>query len=315
MKIKRKKIPDEIEARVMFKSNRECCVCNKRGDHIHHLKDKSDNSFENLALLCFDCHDEASKTGSLRKKLSAKTIVEFRNHKYKEIETKRENSLKQFNSSIIQLTTEDLLTASKNALIILELENIKEEYFAADWYKRADILGRIRKFSNHKNLRVTVDIFSFLSMAADQTRGGMTSEVASSILYDILDFFPAFDDDQNQNDKIVELSNECVNIAFNICYDTAIYLKNYDVAMYGLTIFKFIYKEAKRKKLKGLIDEINSKYDELESTLQRPERNDLGDALELVRIFRQDIEDGTLAFPPLPEHLMKLVYQNRIGQK
>lgn len=313
----RKKIPDEVQADVIFKSNRECVVCDnhKRGDHIHHIDgDNTNSKFENLAFLCFDCHNEASLTGSLRKKLSPKTIIKFRDHKYKVIATERENSLKLFNSPVIGLTTEDLLTTSKNALIIIEIEKLKEEYFSAHWADRSDIISKLHKFSDHTNFRVAVDVFDFLSIASDQTRGGMTTDVAASIFSLLLDFFP-YSDNETDNEKTIELGCKCVNIAFSLIYDTTIYLKNYEIEMYGLTILKYIYKKGKQQKLQQLIDKVNETYKEIEQTLQRPERNDLGDALQMVKEFRADIEEGTLSFPPLSDNLMKLIYTDRQQKK
>ncbi len=306
----RKKIADEIQAEVIFKSNRECVVCDnhKRGDHIHHIDgDNTNSKFENLAFLCFDCHNEASLTGSLRKKLTPKTIIKFRDHKYQVIAIERENSLKLFNTPVTGLTTEDLLTISKNALIIIEIEKLKEVYFSAEWIDRSNILSKLQKFSEHTNFRVAVDLFNFLSFVADQTRGGMTTDVAVSIYSLILDFFP-YSDKEIDNEKTIELANVCVNIAFSLIYDASIYLKNYNISMFGLTILKYIYKKGKHQKLQQLIDKVNDCYKEIEKTLQRPERNDLGEALQLVREFRTDIEEGTLSFPPLSESLMKLIY-------
>lgn len=309
----RKKIPDEVQAEVIFKSNRECVVCgnHKRGDHIHHIDgDNSNNKFENLAFLCFDCHNEASLTGNLRKKHTPKTIIKFRDHKYQAIATERENSLRIFNSPVIGLTTEDLLTISKSAIIIIEIEKLKEEYFSADWRKRSEIISKLDKFSGHTNFRVAVDVFNFLSIAADQTRSGMTTDIAVSIFSLLIAFFPYSENDE-ENQKTIELANECANIAFSLVYDTLIYLRNYNIAMYGLTILKYIYIKGKRQKLRQLIDKVNETYKEIELTLQRPERNDLGDALQLVREFRVDIEEGTLSFPPLSDNLMKLIYSDR----
>jgi hypothetical protein len=309
----RKKIPDDIQAEVIFKSNRECVVCDnhKRGDHIHHIDgDNSNYKFENLAFLCVYCHNDASVTGNIIKKLSAKTIIKFRDHKYQVVATDRENSLKLFNSPVNGLTTEDLLTTSKNALIIIEIEKLKEEYFSADWTTRSDIIAKLHKFSDHTNFRVAVDVFNFLSIAADQTRGGMTTDVAISIYSLLLDFFP-YSDSEEESQKTIELANECANIAFSLVYDTTIYLKNYDIAMYGLTILKYIYKKGKQQKLQPLMVKVNETYNEIEQTLQRPERNDLGDALQLVREFRADIEEGTLSFPPLSANLMKIIYSDR----
>lgn len=305
----RKKISDEIQAEVLFKSNRECVVCNnnKRGDHIHHIDgDSSNNKFENLAFLCFSCHDEASIKGSLRKKLTPKAIIKFRDYKYQVIETKRKIALKIFTTPVNILTTEDLLTISKNALIIIEIEKFKEEYFLANWHKRSSIILKLLKFYNHTNFRVAVDVLSFLARVSDQTRSGMTSDVSSSILDLLISFFP-YSNDEDDNPKTIELANTCTNIAFNLVYDTTLYLKNYEIAMDGLTILKFIYKIGKQQKLQPIIDKVNETYDEIEETLQRPERNDLEEALQLIREFRVYIDKGTLAFPPLSENLMKLI--------
>ena len=73
-------------------------------------------------------------------------------------------------------------------------------------------------------------------------------------------------------------------------------------------ILKYIYKKGKHQKLKQLIDKVDDCYLKIEKKLQRPERDDLGEALQLVREFRTDIEYGTLSFPPLSENLMKLIY-------
>ena len=62
--------------------------------------------------------------------------------------------------------------------------------------------------------------------------------------------------------------------------------------------------------MQALIQKVNSTYNEIEETLQRPAQNDLGNAWDLVKVFKADIKEGTLSFPPLPEHLHKLIYPN-----
>jgi hypothetical protein len=109
----------------------------------------------------------------------------------------------------------------------------------------------------------------------------------------------------------IELVTECVKIGFSLVYDTTIYLKNYDIAMYGLTILKHIFKKGKQQKLNQIMNKVNETYNEIEQTLQRPERNDLGDALQLVREFKADLEEGSLSFPPLSDNLMKIIYSDR----
>lgn len=311
----RNKIPSTVEAEVMFRSNRQCIVCDdhKLGDHIHHIDgNKNNNDFDNLALLCFYCHNDASITNNIKKKLSAATIIKFRDYKYQEIASQRVNSLKKFNSQVEGLTTEDILEISKTAQIIIELEKIKEEYLSASWSERPDILNKLSKYSYHTNFRLAIDIFHFLMLASDQTRNGMTTKVASSILLLILEFFPHNQINvEEEEEKAIELCHQCIDIAFSIVYDSAIYLMNYDIAMHGLTIYKHVYQKGQELDINEIQSNVDESYDQLEGTLQRPERSDLSSMLNLVREFRKDIKKGSLAFPPLPEHLMELINSER----
>ena len=308
---KRIKIPNATEGQLLYQTDYKCCVCNKRGDQIHHLDgNPSNNNLDNLAFLCFEDHNLASLKETLRKKLTKEAIVNYRNHHYQVIEKRRKKELGALDKPISKLTNEKLLTVTKNALIILEIENIKTKYFSAEWDKRAEILNELDKYVNHKNNRLAYDILEFLSLAASQTRGGMTENVALSIFEHILNFSPSFYGKQERK-QAIELAKQCIHIGDNIAYDSFIYLQKTNIARYGLTIMKFIYREAKRNKILELKKEVEKLYEELKSTLQRPERNDLGDAQETLQIFYADLEVWDLAFPILPEHLMKRLDKER----
>jgi Restriction endonuclease len=303
-KKKRTKIPPATEAEVMFKSDLQCCICQEKGDHIHHLDEvPSNNNIDNLALLCFTHHDLATIKGGLSKKLSRQTILNYREHHYKVIEFARQRQLGTFDKPLEALTEEKLLTISKNATIIIEIEKIKVEYFNANWDKRPDILADLNRFINHSNHRLALDIFEFLSLIAGQTRGGMTYNLGASVFGTVLVFFPSFYDEEKRP-QAVELAKKCIHLGDNIAYDSFIYLDNIAVAMWGLTIIKFIYRSAKEYDLTELIDEVKRTYNELDSTLKRTERKDLGDALEMVKIFRADLDEWSLAFPMLTQQLM-----------
>lgn len=75
-------IPEELAAKVLFVSDRICCVCRTKGKpvQIHHInEDPSDNSFENLAVICFDCHTETQISGGFHRKLNAEQVILYRN--------------------------------------------------------------------------------------------------------------------------------------------------------------------------------------------------------------------------------------------
>jgi 5-methylcytosine-specific restriction endonuclease McrA len=59
-------IPDDLAAEVLFVADRTCCVCQERGKaiQIHHIDENpSNNTFENLAVLCPQCHNDTQLVG------------------------------------------------------------------------------------------------------------------------------------------------------------------------------------------------------------------------------------------------------------
>ncbi len=81
-KRKRRPIPPHISARLLFDSDRTCCVCRQRGKpvQIHHInEDPSDSDLRNLAVLCFDCHRETQITGGFDRKLDSDQVTLYHN--------------------------------------------------------------------------------------------------------------------------------------------------------------------------------------------------------------------------------------------
>ncbi len=310
-------IPSKTAADVLYKSNLQCCICQEKGVHIHHLNGKNqDHRLDNLAYLCFSHHDDATITGSLSRKLSKETIIKYREQHYQVIINERERALGSHNHIINQLTEEQLLIASKNALIIIELENIKEEYFNSDWKKREDIITKLHKYSNHANNRLAYEILDFLNLIAGQTRSGMPNRLALTVYSLVMEFCPSLPDENNK-EEYINLSKTCIHIGENIAYDSFIHLRNLSIAMWGLTIIKYVYRLAKEKDISELKEEINRVYDGLKYTLLRPERNDLSKAQELLKVFRDDLDEWDLAFPVLPDTIMDqvIIDEKKIHQK
>jgi 5-methylcytosine-specific restriction endonuclease McrA len=60
-------VPAEIVDRVLFDSDLLCCVCHRRGHHIHHVDgNPGNNELSNLVLLCFEHHHEATVRAASR---------------------------------------------------------------------------------------------------------------------------------------------------------------------------------------------------------------------------------------------------------
>lgn len=81
-KARRSVVPPVVAARVLFLSDRTCCVCRAKGKpvQIHHMDENSSNSSpENLAVLCLECHTETQVRGGFHRKLDSEQVLLYRN--------------------------------------------------------------------------------------------------------------------------------------------------------------------------------------------------------------------------------------------
>jgi len=78
---KRMPIPAEIAAKALFQHDRTCCICRQRGKpvQLHHMDENpSNHSFDNLAVLCFDCHHDTQLRGGFDRKIDREQVVLYR---------------------------------------------------------------------------------------------------------------------------------------------------------------------------------------------------------------------------------------------
>jgi hypothetical protein len=86
-------VPADVATLLMFRSDRTCCVCHERGEpiQIHHIdEDPSNNNADNLAVLCFHCHDETQIRGGFGRKLDAAQVIYYRDDWHRRVEIRRE---------------------------------------------------------------------------------------------------------------------------------------------------------------------------------------------------------------------------------
>jgi hypothetical protein len=303
---KRVKITEEVEAEVIFRSDRLCCCCNngkKMADQIHHINgDNTNSKFENLAYLCFDCHSAAEVKGGLKKRLTPKAIIKYRDLHYEIVSKRRSTSLKILDNPISQLSSEVLLVAAKNAIIILEIANIKEQLFESNWDKGISLIGKLFKYVDHSNKRISYEVFSFLLDVAAHTRSQMPYSISSSIFHLVLNFYP-ISYFKLKDKQSIEIGNQCISISFNLIYDSAIHLKNISITEQGLLILKYIYINSKQNKKTSLVKNVIETFNKIESHLERPERDDLINTKELVKIFKNSLDDAESDMPDIPNYL------------
>ena len=89
----RQAIPKDVETRVLVASKRRCCLCyylhNTKGvtkGQIAHIDgDPSRSSFDDLAFLCHDHHDELDSSTRQSKGLQASEVRHYRDQLYREL--------------------------------------------------------------------------------------------------------------------------------------------------------------------------------------------------------------------------------------
>jgi hypothetical protein len=89
----RVQIPRPLADRALFEADRTCCVCRqpKKPLQIHHIDDNpSNNNYENLAVLCLDCHTDTQVHGGFNRKLSAGQVRLYREDWLRRIRNDRE---------------------------------------------------------------------------------------------------------------------------------------------------------------------------------------------------------------------------------
>lgn len=92
---RRTPVPQTVADEVMIECDRICCVCRRRDAvQIHHLNEvPTDHHFENLAALCFDCHDATQVTGGFGRRLREGEVRIARDRWYATVRQRREAAL------------------------------------------------------------------------------------------------------------------------------------------------------------------------------------------------------------------------------
>jgi hypothetical protein len=88
----RTSIPSDLASDVLFASDNTCCVCRERGKsvQIHHIDEvPSNNVFENLAVLCLQCHNDTQIKGGFGRKLSEPLIIKYRDEWLQRVNLRR----------------------------------------------------------------------------------------------------------------------------------------------------------------------------------------------------------------------------------
>jgi hypothetical protein len=218
--------------------------------------------------------------------------------------------LKKLSHPIQKLTSEDLLNAAKEAIILLEIEKLKIEYFNIRKSERGSVLDKFDAYENHISSRIAYEVLTFLVKVTYGTRDDMHPDTAKQIYFLATKFLRVPNTKSTTTEKN-QLGIEALRVSLNMFYDSIIHLRNLEIAQWALLLTKNVYWFSKVEKLNALTEKVHENYKEFERHLIRPERNDLDNAKALLQVYKEDLNVRSLTFAPLPQHLHDVMQNSK----
>lgn len=299
---KRSKIPQDMADRVLYESELRCCVCGDRGRHIHHLDgDPSNTDFGNLVLLCFECHNEASVTGGMGRKLSAGAISRFREHHYLRIRHRRRSDEGMSRSP----EDDRLYDLAHEAVCVREVERLAYRLGGEDWEAEYPLLLELQSFSEEMGPRLRRTILYVLDGLASQTRMKMPipyGEAISSITHRTLSLWTLRISEENSLlEDWFELRQMGCEIGQGLAYDAALYTGVFRIVDAGGTLLWRILALAVINNLDRLRAIALEHFD---AALDGAKRGGDRDALDLLQIYRHHGLAGESQYPDYSDRLV-----------
>jgi tetratricopeptide (TPR) repeat protein len=143
VKKNRTEIPPELAAEILFRSDRKCCVCHKIGVQIHHIDNNPANhAFENLAVLCLNCHNETLIQGGFQRKLDAKQIILFRDSWLAQVSKMRDDS---------SIYSRDRLESNENFSVTANNPTVHKHSDLATYIGKGSMLRALKRYEEALN--------------------------------------------------------------------------------------------------------------------------------------------------------------------
>ena len=166
-------VPDNIAAEVLFTSDRICCVCQERDKEvqIHHIdKNPNNNAVENLAVLCFDCHDKTQLTGGFGRKLTSLVVTKYRDEWLKTVTLKRDLVLERaVTRQVGDVSISEQIKAEPRIRVRhTQLKDLPVDYINSLPKFKSDLIQQTNK---RKSCRSTLDIVHANNDYADSLTG------------------------------------------------------------------------------------------------------------------------------------------------
>jgi hypothetical protein len=306
MKKFRSKVPQETADDVMYKSDRLCPVCGELGHQIHHLDENpSNNDPDNLMLLCFIHHDEATSKKKLSRKLSAGLLRKYRNEHYEKIVLKRKPIVRTIDGQSIPQSDDVAFMAALDAIVCVEVEKINAKLSTKDWKLVENTIYNLNSFPRSIGFRARASILDVLYTLSTNTRHNMPLSVARAINNITLNTLPIRSYSETNivtvSDSEQQLLRTGVHIGYDVAYDAIKYLQNIKIVDEGIQIMWYVFSYAHINKVTELE---NHSLEEFNSLMEVANIHHDEYSKQLIEIYRNQGISGRYKFPDFPIDLI-----------
>ena len=132
------------------------------------------------------------------------------------------------------------MNAAKEAIIILEIEKLKIEYFNCRKSERGNVLDKFDAYENHVSPRISYEVLTFLVRVTYGTRDDMHPDTAQQV-YFLAQTFLRVPSIKLKTIEKIQLGTEALRISLNMFYDAIIHLRNLEIAQWALLLTKNVY--------------------------------------------------------------------------
>lgn len=164
----RLKISIELSDRLLFESDRTCCICNvaNKPVQIHHMDaDSSNNTYENLIVLCIECHSKAHITGGFGRELSAGQMRRYKEDWINRVKSRKEEADKL--ASIYTVTGQRHIISTQDDDI--EYKTAEDAYLLKIYLEKIVLIhkGQLLIAQAHWNAGPTIEMIHGCSKMID----------------------------------------------------------------------------------------------------------------------------------------------------
>jgi len=131
----RKPISKEIEEVILYRSDHTCCICRDKANdvHIHHIDgDPRNNTFDNLAVVCLNCHSKITGKRGLGRAYKPGEIKKYKQAWEDHVQKIRNSFAQNGTKSDIGLRTYEFVLKPTTRLIDTEIDVRLGEYISGE---------------------------------------------------------------------------------------------------------------------------------------------------------------------------------------